>query len=86
MVKTHPKVYEIFKLLGFSQFFRFRDSFEEAIDFFMAEPTEKLSVFPVTVSCPFCSRKLKAVKSGRFRCTECKNILAISDTAQVLLG
>jgi tRNA(Ile2) C34 agmatinyltransferase TiaS len=47
---------------------------------------EKPEVFPKVVSCPICYRKLKAVKAGRFRCSECKNILAIDEAGQVLLG
>ncbi|MBE6350425.1 MAG: anti-sigma F factor antagonist, partial [Spirochaetaceae bacterium] len=44
------------------------------------------SVFPKIFACPVCSKKLKAVKSGRFRCSECKTILAIDEQGQVFLG
>ncbi|MFQ3547304.1 MAG: anti-sigma F factor antagonist, partial [Termitinemataceae bacterium] len=47
---------------------------------------EKATVFPKIFSCPICSKKLKAVKSGRFRCSECKTILAIDNAGQVFLG
>ncbi|MFW6234996.1 MAG: anti-sigma F factor antagonist, partial [Spirochaetota bacterium] len=33
-----------------------------------------------------CSTKLKASKSGRFRCSNCKTILAIDAAGQVFLG
>ena len=87
LLDIQPKVYEVFQLLGFSQFFNIRDSLEESIVFFNTEqPQERPSVFPKIVSCPICYKKLKAVKPGRFRCSECKSILAIDDSGQVLLG
>ena len=88
MLEIQPKVYEVFQLLGFSQFFNIRESLEDSIRFFNTDHRvqEKPSVFPKIVACPICSKKLKAVKSGRFRCSECKSILAIDDAAQVLLG
>ncbi|MDR0289788.1 MAG: anti-sigma F factor antagonist, partial [Treponema sp.] len=33
-----------------------------------------------------CSKKLNAVKSGRFRCSECKSIIAIDNAGAVSLG
>jgi len=88
LLDIQPKVFEIFQLLGFSKFFNIRDSLENAINTFNTnqEHLLKPSIFPKIVSCPICFKKLKAVKSGRFRCSECKNILAINDTGQVLLG
>jgi len=44
------------------------------------------SVFPKIFRCPICSKKLKATKAGRFRCSECKTILAIDNAGQVYLG
>jgi len=87
MMDIQPKVYEVFQLLGFSQFFNIRDSLEDSISFFHSEPIkDKPTIFPKVVSCPICYKKLKAVKAGRFRCSECKSILAIDETGQVLLG
>jgi anti-anti-sigma factor len=87
MLDIQPKVYEVFQLLGFSQFFNIRDSLEDSISFFHADQTrDKPSIFPKVVSCPICYKKLKATKAGRFRCSECKSILAIDETGQVLLG
>jgi anti-anti-sigma factor len=34
LLEIQPKVYEVFQLLGFSQFFVIKQSLEEAIDFF----------------------------------------------------
>lgn len=87
MLDIQPKVNEVFQLLGFSQFFNIRDSLNDSILFFRSGPSKsKASVFPKVVACPICSKKLKAIKAGRFRCSECKTILAIDDSGQVLLG
>jgi anti-anti-sigma factor len=87
LLDIQPKVYEVFQLLGFSQFFNIRDSLPDAIQFFTSDhPQEKPSLFPKVISCPICYKKLRAVKAGRFRCSECKSILAVDEAGQVLLG
>ena len=87
LLDIQPKVYEVFQLLGFSQFFNVKDSMEEAVRFFSEAKSESTrEVFPKIFSCPICSKKLKATKSGRFRCSECKTILAIDNAGQVFLG
>ena len=86
LFEIQSKVYEVFQLLGFSQFFNIRETQEEAITFFSEEPVIQESIFPKIFACPVCSKKLKATKAGRFRCSECKSILAIDNQGQVLLG
>ncbi|MDC7226196.1 MAG: STAS domain-containing protein [Spirochaetales bacterium] len=87
LLEIQPKVYEVFQLLGFSQFFNIKDNLTEAVEFFGAGGGTKSSdVFPKIFQCPICSKKLKATKSGRFRCSECKTILAIDNSGQVFLG
>jgi anti-anti-sigma factor len=87
LLEIQPKVYEVFQLLGFSQFFNIRETLEESISFFRDGDTlESTSQFPRILTCPICSKKLKAVKAGRFRCSECKTILAIDNVGQVFLG
>jgi anti-anti-sigma factor len=87
LMEIQPKVYEVFQLLGFSQFFNIKDNLEEAYNSFRSgNVKEEASAFPKTFSCPICSKKLKSVKSGRFRCSECKTILAIDNTGQVFMG
>jgi len=82
-----PKVYEVFQLLGFSQFFNIRQSLDEAISFFATRSGEGTgTVFPKIFTCPICSRRLKAPRAGRFRCSECKTILALDGTGAVALG
>jgi anti-anti-sigma factor len=87
LLEIQPKVYEVFQLLGFSQFFNIKDSLEDSINFFRkGAAIEAVSLFPKVFSCPICSKKLKALKPGRFRCSECKTILAIDSAGQVFLG
>jgi len=87
LLDIQPKVFEVFQLLGFSQFFNIRESLEDSIEFFNSDKVQdKPSIFPKVVACPLCYKKLKAIKAGRFRCSECKSILAIDDNGQVLLG
>lgn len=87
LLEIQPKVYEVFQLLGFSQFFNIKDNLDEAIGFFSNDgEAETESVFPKIFRCPICSKKLKATKAGRFRCSECKTILAIDNSGQVYLG
>jgi anti-anti-sigma factor len=88
LLDVQTKVYEVFQLLGFSQFFNIRDNQEDAENYFK-EGSGQMSddgVFPYNFNCPICAKKLKAVKSGRFRCSGCKTILAVDDKANVFLG
>lgn len=87
LLEIQPKVYEVFQLLGFSQFFNIRDHLNEAVNFFNRKTVAKTSdIFPKIFQCPICSKKLKASRSGRFRCPECKTILSIDKVGQVFLG
>ena len=87
LLEIQPKVYEVFQLLGFSQFFNIKDNLDEAVSFFEQKGSAATgAVFPKIFKCPICSKKLKAGKSGRFRCSECKTILAIDNNGQVFLG
>ncbi|MFP4363610.1 MAG: STAS domain-containing protein [Spirochaetia bacterium] len=87
LLEIQPKVYEVFQLLGFSQFFNIKDNLEEAIEYFNQNgDSGKSNIFPKIFKCPICSKKLKATKPGRFRCSECKTILAIDNSGQVFLG
>lgn len=86
LLEIQPKVYEVFQLLGFSQFFNIKTTADEAIAFFSETTVVGTSIFPLVISCPVCSKKLRATRSGRFRCSGCKSILAINDNGEVSLG
>jgi anti-anti-sigma factor len=86
MVLNHvqPSVYEVFALLGFSQYFIFTENLDESIGY-LAEHLES-PVFPKVFTCPVCSKRLRASKAGRFRCAECKTIVVIDKATSVILG
>ena len=87
LLEIQPKVYEVFQLLGFSQFFNIKNTAEEAIGYFNAgDSSGNVSSFPLIISCPVCNKKLRATKAGRFRCSGCRSILAINESGEVTLG
>ena len=87
LLNIQPKVYEVFQLLGFSHFFNIKETIEDAINHFKQDSNPAgASVFPKIFSCPVCSRKLKATRQGRFKCSACKAILAIDQNGNVFLG
>lgn len=85
LLDIQPKVYEVFQLLGFSQFFNIKDTVNDAVAFFKQEVAEESDIFPKVFDCPVCSKKLKATKPGRFRCSECKSIIAIDAQGEISL-
>jgi anti-sigma B factor antagonist len=87
MLDIQPRVYDVFQLLGFSQYFNVRESLEEAVSVFADKGGEgNTGVFPRTFACPVCTRRLKAARAGRFRCSECKTILVLTESGAVELG
>ena len=44
------------------------------------------SPFPKVFACPICEVKLRASRAGRFRCSQCRTILALAETGAVALG
>ena len=87
LLEVQPKVFEVFQLLGFSQFFNIKNSLDDSVIFFRGNAAmDSTHGFPKIFPCPNCSRKLKAVKPGRFRCSGCKSILALDNTSLVSLG
>ena len=87
LLNIQPKVYEVFQILGFSHFFNIKETIEDAINHFKQDSNPAgASVFPKIFSCPVCSRKLKATRQGRFKCSACKAILAIDQNGNVFLG
>ena len=87
LLEIQPRVYEVFQLLGFSQFFTIRDTMEEAVAHFGKSAAAPMTdIFPKTFKCPVCSTRLRANRSGRFRCSKCRTILAIDQGGQVFLG
>jgi anti-anti-sigma factor len=89
LVALQPKVFEVFQLLGFAQFFNIRDTMQDARSKIAGESgaaAGAAGVFPLVCACPICNKKLKAVKAGRFRCPGCKTILRVDDAGQIFIG
>ncbi len=86
LLEIQPKVYEVFQLLGFSQFFNIKDSAEDALNYFNQNAPAADSVFPKVFACPMCNKHLRATRAGRFRCSECKSIISIDEKGTVSLG
>ena len=86
LLEIQPIVYELFQLLGFSQFFTIKQTSEEVIAYFASGPSKSSDIFPAVITCPICQKKLRAPKPGRFRCSGCRSILAIDKNAEVSLG
>lgn len=86
LLEIQPKVYEVFQLLGFSQFFNIKQTADEARAFFATGTVKVNETFPAIITCPICHKKLRAMKAGRFRCSGCRSIIAIDSNAEVSLG
>ncbi len=84
LANLQQKVMEIFQLLGFSKFFTVTDSLDEGLKV-LGISTEAKSCFPKVFECPACGKKLKASKSGKFRCIQCSAIIGISPDGTVSL-
>lgn len=87
LVNVAPKIYEVFHLLGFSHFFPIKNSVAEAIDFLTStSDTGITDCFPTLLHCPICRHKMNIKRPGRYRCSDCKTILAVDSNANVFLG
>lgn len=94
LANMQPKVMDVFQLLGFSQFFNFVASPDEAVKLFSnrkpavkpapVAKTESLEVtFPITATCPSCPKKFRVSKSGRYRCSGCQKVFAVAPNGKV---
>ncbi len=88
LINIQPKVMELFDMLGFTKFFRIAqcehsqiaETFHKASE---AVEDDILRHFPQDVRCPHCKILLKAHKPGKFKCSECKNILVIDHRGHI---
>ena len=81
MVSVHPKVAEIFEMMALEKFFCCTDSLDEALAP-LKNGTAALG-FRMTVQCPICDKRLRASKTGRFRCPACKTVLSVEESGSV---
>ena len=82
--ELQPRVYDVLVLLGFANFFPRTENLEESIALLTKAPPAVL--FPKVFACPICEVKLRARKAGRFRCSQCRTVLALAETGAVALG
>lgn len=82
--RVQPRVYKIFKLLGFSTRFSSTDSVEQAIE--RLSSTARTPVFPSIRRCPVCGRRLKLTRQGRFRCRECRTVLLVDASGDLAVA
>lgn len=87
LAEVQEKVAEVFQILGFSQFFNLKETTDEALNFLRHEEGNSgVSVFPKMLMCPSCNKGLQATRAGRFRCTNCKTIITITEDGNITLG
>ena len=79
---AHPKVMEILKLMCLDKLLACSDSLDDATALLRGQAP----VFPKTIGCPICDKRLRVAKSGRFRCPGCKTVLFIGRSGAVSLG
>jgi len=79
------KIFEVFKLLGFASFFNFCNTREEALRSVNIE-APPVDVFPITLICPVCYKKLEATKPGQIHCPFCKTPLSVDEGGDMQLG
>ena len=81
LVNLPPKISELFKLMCLEKYFTCADSQDEASALRTADAVD--TVFPRTTGCPICQKRLRVLKSGRFRCPECRTILVVGRTGSL---
>ncbi len=83
------KVMEVFQLLGFTKFFKIVSDLDGALGAFKEEAPVNAgqgSHFPKIFECPFCGKKLKTSKPGKFKCSGCDGIIVMDEGGNVKKG
>ena len=81
---VRPNVLEVFRVLGFLEYFDIGKSREEASAAFRKMAELSPAAFPVLLNCPVCGQLLKIPGAGRGRCPECKCPLTIDRNGRIL--
>jgi anti-anti-sigma factor len=76
--RVQDKVFDVFQLLGFTQFIHFIQELKEIQDGFAERTIE-----PKIVECPHCKKTIKVLKSGKFKCGTCKGIIIVDDNMEI---
>jgi len=76
--KVQEKVFDVFQLLGFTQFIHFIQELNEIGDGFAERTIE-----PKIVQCPYCQKTIKILKSGKFKCGTCKGVIMVNENMEI---
>jgi anti-sigma B factor antagonist len=82
MVDLQAQVYDVFNILGYTNYFSFRETADDAIENLRVSSGRRASatdLFPLSFSCPKCKAKLKAKNPGKFLCSSCKARLVVGE-------
>jgi anti-sigma B factor antagonist len=88
MVDLQPQVYDVFNILGYTTYFSFRETAEDAIENLRLSSARRGAAsmtFPLPFPCPKCKTKLTAKKPGKFLCSSCKARLVVDERGGVKL-
>ena len=93
LVGLHDRILNLFRLLGFTTFYRTAPDVEQAKS--LLYPAEELPVaspppsesplFPLVFACPSCGRKLKVSREGRFKCGSCGSVITVDGSGKTKL-
>ena len=86
MVEVQPKPREVITLMGFEKFYPLADSLSEGVERLLDHRGGGPDGFPRVVTCPICDKRLKVSRVGRFRCPQCKTVLAFDEAAAMQLA
>lgn len=77
VINAGSETMEVITRLGFDRFIKTAGSPEEAM-------SGLRRIFPVVFPCPSCSRKLRGVRAGRFRCPSCRTVLTLDYSGSII--
>lgn len=77
LMKVQKNVKSVFSLLGFSSLFNYIEDAEEI------KRVEK-QIFPKKMQCPKCGTNFNVIKSGSFKCSNCKHIFRVNDKGEIV--
>jgi len=77
LMKVQENVKNVFSLLGFSALFNYIEDVNDI------KKVEK-QIFPRKIQCPKCSTAFNIIKSGSFRCSNCKHIFRVNNKGEII--
>lgn len=77
LMKVQKSVKSVFSLLGFASLFNYIEDVNDI-------KKVKKKIFPKIMQCPSCDIKLNIIKSGSFKCSNCKHIFRINNEGEII--